>query len=309
MSQEENLVYAYFRFYADDEAIRTGLNKFCTEYSVMQEVGYNYKEYKCFADNAGGLIEWVGSVGGYLSYTRETGFMDGSPSDGVFDQSLLMGVERSFLDDVIMLNGYNADTRFIFRKITAQDSGIAHKVKFNCGVNQKVNHPVMYTLDSSQVEILKQTSDGFTDNSDVDSYEIMVETDKALLVGSEYSLDDGTVTDFDNMFNRDADDYCSILTSGAQNTYARLILDFGAFNNLYVKLFNHYNGATNYSNTRIEGSNSPVGGWITIGYTGDNDGTFTYQSLNTSYRYVRISVQRLGAFTAGRSDIYVLMCS
>lgn len=310
MAQRSQMYYAYFRFYVDEATIEAGLNSYCTEWEHMFEVGYNYKEYKCFVDNLGGFEHFVGDMRGYISQTRETGFLDGSPSDSVFDQSLLMGAERIFVDDVELLNGYAPSTRLVFRKITAEDAGVAHKIKFTCGNDQTIEHPIMYVLDSTQTEIIDQVAAGIVDTSDVDGYTMMVEASKQLSIGSQYSLSYGTVTDFDLAFNRSYNDFMKITTPHFDTTTAYLIIDFGAtFTNISIDLYNYKDdGANGNTITSIHYSDNPAGGWTLLGTTGLVDGHFKYHAVGLSARYVRITSQPSANWRT-RTDIYRLMCS
>ena len=308
MAQRSQMVYCYFRFYVDTSNIESGLNQFCTSWEKMFEVGYNYIEYKCFVDNLGGLEHWVGDMQGYVSMTREVGFIDGSPSDAIFDQSLLMGSERVITDNILMLNGYKEGTKFHFRKISAQDAGIAHKVSFTCGAIQKIVHPVMYTLDHTQIEVIVQSEAGFVDNSDVDTYDVMVDASTKLLDAGTKVSHTGNLTNFENMFTGDLDDYAQLITTCPRDEADTIIVDMGAtFSCVGVIVYNQYSG-DHFSDTYIDYSKESGGGWVNFGHTGDTTGIFDYRVSKISGRYIRIRVYKHSGLP-GLGRVHALMCS
>lgn len=308
MAQRSLMYYAYFRFYIDPDDIESGLTQFCTEWEHMYAVGYNYREYKCFVDNLGGFEHWVGDMQGYISPAREVGFIDGSPSDNVFDQSLLMGKERTFTDNIILLNGYKTNTKFIFRKITAKDAGTANKVSFKNSVSQKITHPVMYTLDATQIEIINQTVSGFVDNSTVSEYEVMVESSTSLNVGAQDSVSGGAVTDISNAFDRDDETFAKWSLSG-DSTQHDWIIDMQDFTNMGIDIQIMYSEGAPQSKgyCTVYHSKDKIS-WTMIGDLNFSNARKQYSGVGLDARYVKIHRSNLSNWPT-IIRLYRLMCS
>lgn len=287
MVQKINLCYAYFRFFIDEDSISEGLNKYCKEWTKISGIGYNYKEYRCYTVNPGGMDTWAGKIQGYITPDRESAFLDGAPSSSVIDQTIIMGKTRIMAEnEVEMLAAYGEDALCYFRKITACDSGTSHKVSFKSGSFQKINHPVMYTLDSSVVELIKTGSDGIVDMSDVDNYEIMVDIDKNCNTETPTVIEHPgvTVLNIQNMMNTDGDTCCTMSGQGSSSGSDYVIIDM----------------LKSYNNVGIYGCNQPVGqtrvyiytstdgiDWVHIFNTGIMEGTWSLSKLNTPFRYIK----------------------
>lgn len=303
MPQAINLFYAYFRFYVDVESIEEGLDKYCKQFTSLAPVGYNYLEYKCYTNNPLGLEKWCGNMQGYLKTERDSGFIDGVQSDAVNDQTLLMGSFRYIGNSINALKGFPLGTRYIFRKIVAQDSGIDKKVNFSFGDSQKIIHPVMYTLDYDKMEIVKKR-EAITDSSTVDSYDISVDIDRKPVTGSIHSQEYLTITDYEKMYSGDSDTYTQLrCVSGDPD--GELILDMESITDIYISLYNHY-GSTGYASTRVYYSETPDN-WTQFANTGSNEGRFEYSVQEIEARYIRILVDKFGSGNTGVTYIYNLI--
>lgn len=140
----------------------------------MFAVGYNYMEYKCFVDNIGGFEHWVGDMSGYISQTRETGFLDGAPSDGIFDSTLLMANNRLVAttnNQILKLNSLPVGAKIIIRKYIATHDSTG-KIKINFSSNDIFEHPFYFTIDENRIEIYKKTDEAITTDFSVDTFSI-----------------------------------------------------------------------------------------------------------------------------------------
>lgn len=310
MTQRSQMFYAYFRFYIDEDDIEAGLEQYCSEWEHMFEVGYNYKEYKCFADDIGGFEHWVGDMQGYISPTREIGFMDASPGDSVYDSSLLMGKQKITETNIIYMNAVKQGIKIIFRKITAQDAGVANKIKFESGVSA-ISHPVMYTFDSSQMEILKPAAN-IIDSSDVDSYEYVVDIGVDWIPHSDATVDscDGTYTDFANMIDGGRTTYGQY-NAVAGNTYKHMIIDIGkTFSAIAIHAENIDDSSANPSTSIVAVSADKIT-WYNLGAdSGAVNGVFIRgENDNGDLRYVRLSTKGSAVARSGKVRLYQILIS
>lgn len=300
--------YTYFKFYTDETTIKAGLDQYCTEWENMYQIGYNYREYKCFVDNVGGFEHWVGDLGGYMMQTRETSFVDGSPSDGVFDQTLLMGTTRVIASQVEMLAGFGLDAVCYLRKLTAKDAGAAHEVNFKIGASQKVKHPVMYTFDSSQVEMFKMTTE-IIDSSDVDEYEIMVDVNRDYMtaVPTVYSNVGVTVADIGNMVDGDYSTYCRLTGAGSVAGQDIVIFDMGQECDSFGLYGHAYTTGTNpYTKVKIYISND-LSGWTKVVDISAVDETYAAGKLAQKYRYLKFDFYQGGTVYNYKCDVFMLI--
>lgn len=280
--------YVYFRFYIDEDDIKNGLNSYCTSWENMYPVGYNYQEYKCFVDNVGGFEHWAGDLSGYISQTRETGFLDGSPSDAVFDQTMLMGSGRLMLDKntINLLNGYPTNTKFLFRKIIANDAGIAHKINMAFGGLQNILHPVMYTLDTNKIEIIKQVASGVVDSSDVTSYSTTIDVSAAIHRPAIHENNDMTLTNPNDMFDTDVSTFTQI--DSTLGGYSDIIFDCGKNKQNISIYFHNYKGGAYYNTVFIYHSLDAVSWTLLDNAPNDSDASYCFSARGLDFRYVKI---------------------
>jgi hypothetical protein len=302
-----NLFYCYFRFYIDDSDIESGLNQYCKEWSkISTPIGYNYKEYRIYSDNPGGLAAWCNEIGGYITINRETGFMDAAPSDAIYDSSLVMGKTKLTSDKFVLLNSVKRGLPIYLRKITAQDAGITHKIKITSG-ESVITHPVMYTFDSSQIETLTPYED-ILDESDVDTYEYTADLPVKWLSGGVLHSIQGTVTDLDKMLDKNKNTYGQFNASTG-NTWKYLVIDMQqVFTAIAVKAYNILAAQGNQS--RIDVSND-LTSWVNIALLAGSE-DFFYGGKNNfgEAKYVRVGSAGSGATVGkGKCRVYQILIS
>ena len=285
MAQKSNMLYSYFRFYVDTDDIELGLNQFCTSWEKMYEVGYNYIEYKCFVDNFGGFDHWVGDMQGYTSLSREVGFIDGSPSDTVYDAGLLMGAKRIITNHIEILHAVPPPLSIIIRKLSATATE-AGKIDIVLSEQDQIFHPFYAAYDESKIE--RYTYSGEIINDSADPYKMTMDLSKNNFVVPNIDSSPG-ITDPEKCLD------------GLNNTYAifedqlmshYIIFDLGAvvhLHNIVAKILNT-SGSYNV-NWFIQGSNDKVS-WVTIKskliIAGGIRWIDSYEDLDVTYRYIKI---------------------
>lgn len=309
MVQRINLYYVYYRFFLEEARISAVLTKYCKEWVKISSVGYNYKEYKCYTNNAGGLETAVGETGGYLKIDREVGFIDGSPSDGVFDQTLIMGAKRLILDDIDILSGFRPGTGFIFRKITGKDGGIDHNISIAFGNNQKISHPVMYTIDSTQVEMVVATDVGITDSSTVDEYEMFVDVGISPNPLNLDATDHLTLTDPEHMLDCDLDTYAKLECATGDPDGRIVLASASVFTNVAIKLTSYAYGTHGSAFARVYHSmDGSTWSHFGTGASGVTD-TYTFTATGIEAKYVQVVVDKYGSGNAGRVDVFEVIAT
>jgi hypothetical protein len=300
--------YVYLRFYIDEDDITAGLDQYCTEWETMAAIGYNYKEYKCFVDNLGGFEHWVGDMSGYISQTREIGFIDGSPSDNVYDSSLLMGKMKLILPDLRFLHAFPTPANLFIRKIgaTHADSGL---YKYSLSASAELLHNFYVTLDSTMIE-------KFTYSEEIEALgncatqTTTVDINKALhaLTVDSYSAD---TDDEEKGVNNNFNNYAKI---GAMNGTRYIIYDLGAvrrLHNIVFKMEQVRNAGNPYMYVETSVDKVSYTAYKSHGGTANwvrNE--FTYQNIDRDVRYIRVRyVSNYDDAAATYIKIYALMCA
>lgn len=303
MVQKINLYYAYFRFFIDENEIADGLTKYCKDWTMISGIGYNYKEYKCYTHNHGGLELWAGNMQGYITQNRESAFLDGAPSENVFDQTMLMGACRLLLnkDTFDLLDGFAKGAVFLFRKITSTDSGAAHEINISFGGLQTIEHPVMYTFDSTKIEKVKQVAEGHENSSTVDNFKVSVDINAEINNLDVYQNDNVIVTDHNKAFDCDINTY-TLLESNIGG-YSNIVYDCGGVKNNVSTYFHNYNGGYFYCNVYLYYSLDAVS-WTLLDNTPSYaDGYHCFSGRELEFRYLRFFLQTQTSSPAYKSRV------
>ena len=300
------MYYAYFRFYVSESQIEAGLEEYCTGWEHMAAIGYNYLEYKCYVDNLGGFEHWVGDMSGYISPTRETGFTDGSPSDSMYDATLLMGQSKIDLPDLRYLHTYKPPLDIIVRKINAIATDNA-TLKYTFGSNTSLVHSFFGAYDSSKIEKFNYAGEINNLSTDVTSSDLSVDLS---IASTDLSIDpSSTASNPENSINGNFDNYAT-LTNG-ENIY----YDLDGIKDIYNVCYKYYLVAGGGSATYLTlyYGDSLGGAWTQIdddhiGHDGNKTAhKYTFRDLDVSGRFLKMHCEVAGSHN-GHMKLYNLLC-
>lgn len=198
----DNLYYVYFGFLSSRERAVELISKYTSEFEEITPIGYNYKEYKIWIKNPGGLMNEIDGYGGYIRKERESGFLDGAPNQGVIDYSVTYGAYHITTNYIKYLHLFKSPFNVFIRQLYGSDAGAAHKIEFVFSDLQKIKHYVSNMYDSDVIRVVNYEGE-ITDNSDVDDYEIIMDFDSGSIINEVSVMNETNTTSAGNMYDSD----------------------------------------------------------------------------------------------------------